>query len=73
MRRKDLGTEPFVVCHWDTFDNEVLKLDGGGHDTLESTIKWTEDRYGDRIRSDGADRVEIIDLKGNIVWRRNVG
>lgn len=70
-RAKKWGKSPFVICHWDTFDNETIKV---GH---AKTLKVAEDlvvaRYGDRLRDDGADRVEIIDMRGDIVRRWNVG
>jgi len=70
-RNPKYGDEPFVVCHWDTFDNETFKL--GGFNTLEEATKFAHDHYGDRIRDSGADKVEIVDSEGNIVWRRSVG
>lgn len=71
QRDERFGDEPFVVCHWDTFDNETFKH--GGYDTLEEAIQWAKNHYGDRIRESGADKVEIVNLKGKVVWERNVG
>ena len=65
------GDEPFVVCHWDTFDNETFRV--GGADTLEGAEALVQERYGDRIRPDGADQVDIVDAEGNIVKKYNVG
>ena len=70
-RRKDLGKAPFVICHWDTFDNETIKI--GEANTLDEAISFIEKKYGDRLDVNGADKVEVIDLAGDIVHRQNVG
>jgi hypothetical protein len=61
----------FGIYHWDTFDNETLLV--GEANTLEQAIKKVKKRYKDRIRSDGADKVEIVDSKGNIRESFNIG
>lgn len=61
----------FGIYHWDTFDNETLLV--GEADTIEKAVKKVKKRYGDRIRNDGADRVDIVDSKGNVKERFNIG
>ena len=55
----------FGVYHWDTFDNETFLV--GEADTLKKAEKVVGNRYGDRIGGNGADQVDIVDKKGNIV------
>jgi len=55
----------FGVYHWDTFDNETILTKDC--DTLEEAEKYVSDYYGERISSNGADRVDIVDPKGNVV------
>lgn len=60
----------FGIYHWDTFDNETfLKHE---EDTAKSCEHWIIDNYGDSLHGDGADRVEIINQKGEIVKKWNV-
>ena len=61
----------FGIYHWDTFDNETFQV--GEADTLEKACEFVQKRYGDRIRSSGADRVDIVDKAGNVVGRYSVG
>lgn len=64
-------TKNFGVYHWDTFDNETfLKHEA---DTIQDCKKWIMGHYGDRLRGNGADRVEIVDNEGNIKEKYNVG
>jgi hypothetical protein len=64
-------TKKFAVYHWDTFDNETfLKHEA---DTLEECEDWVIKHYGERLRESGADRVDIVDDKGDIVKQFNVG
>lgn len=65
------GKQPFVICYWDTFDNETFKV--GHAKTLEIAEALVDAQYKGRIRADGADSVEIIDLRGHIVRKWNVG
>jgi hypothetical protein len=59
------GTRPFAICHWDTFDNEViLKAEA---DTFDEAKKKIEELYGERLSAEGADRVEIVDEAGSIL------
>jgi hypothetical protein len=64
-------TKPFGVYHWDTFDNATLLLREA--DTLEEAETWVMKHYGDRVRANGADRADIVDLEGNVVKKFNVG
>lgn len=61
----------FGIYHWDTFDNETLLVDEA--DTVEQAVKKVEKRYRNRIRGDGADKVEIVDSKGNVKKSFNIG
>lgn len=61
----------FGVYHWDTFDNETILV--AESNTLDGAVKIVKDRYGDRIRSTGADQVDIVDRKGNVVRKFSVG
>lgn len=63
-------TSPFGVYHWDTFDNETFLLHEA--ETLDEAEKFIVDRYGDRVRPTGADRVYIVDAGGNIVNKYSV-
>ena len=64
-------TKEFGIYHWDMFDNTTLLVGEAG--TITEAVKFIEDKYGKRIRNDGADRVEVVDLNGNILRRFNVG
>lgn len=61
-RREDLGDEEFVICLWDTFDNETIKVHGC--DDLEEAKRWVRNHY--LVDGDGADRVDIVG-KGGVV------
>ena len=61
----------FGVYHWDTFDNETLLMKECK--TLDAAHKFIKEYYGDRIRGNGADRVDVVDDAGNVVERYNVG
>ena len=54
----------FGIYHWDTFDNETFLV--GEADTLAEAKSFVKERYGDRIKPNGADHVDIVDLTGNI-------
>lgn len=64
-------TKPFGIYHWDTFDGETFLI--GQTDSLEDAIKFVEEQYDGRIRSNGADQVDIVDLHGNIIKKFAVG
>ena len=64
-------TKEFGIYHWDTFDNETLLV--GEADTITEAVTFIKDKYGKRIRLNGADQVEVVDLAGNGVKRFNVG
>jgi hypothetical protein len=75
-RHPRYGTNLFAICHWDTFDSD--DDDGGimlvgGADTLEEAITKVKEHYGDRLKDNGADQVDIIDPAGNVVWKHHVG
>lgn len=70
-RKKGLGTANYVICHWDTFDNESMTV--GNAPTLKEAVAWVEKEYKGRIRHDGADRVDIVHHGGNIVRQFRVG
>lgn len=61
----------FGIYHWDTFDNITILL--AEYDKKAEALKFVEDRYKNRLRADGADRVEIVNSLGDIVEAFNVG
>ena len=74
----------FGIYPRDTFDNEIFSVDEA--DTLKEAVTLVQKHYGDRIfcldwttylvmlmREDGADQVNIVDQKGNIVQCFKVG
>ena len=61
----------YGIYHWDTFDNETILI--GNATTIEEAEEKVKDRYGGRIRPDGADRVDIVDKSGNVVRVYSVG
>lgn len=65
------NTKEFGIYHWDMFDNITLLV--GEADTITEAVKFIKDKYGKRVRLDGADRVEVVDSNGNILRRFNVG
>lgn len=60
----------FGIYHWDTFDNETDLLHET--DTLVEASQWVQDKYRNRICGHGADRVDIVDQRGNIVKKFRV-
>jgi hypothetical protein len=64
-------TKKFGVYHWDTFDNETFLKHQA--DTIQECKVWIVEHYGDRLHERGADRVEIVDDKGDIREKYNVG
>jgi hypothetical protein len=61
----------FGIYHWDTFDNETFLVDEA--DTLQEAQDKVQEKYKGRIRSTGADRVDIVDKRGNVVDKYSVG
>lgn len=61
----------YTVYHWDTFDGETFKV--GFADSLDAAKKIVTEKYQDRIRDTGADRVDIVDAHGNVVQSYSVG
>lgn len=64
-------TKEFGVYHWDTFDNETFLI--GESDTLDEARNLVQEKYKGRIKSTGADRVDIVNKLGNIVDHYPVG
>lgn len=60
----------FGIYHWDTFDNETWLIDEA--DTLEEARGKVMKSYKGRISCNGADVVDIVDLKGNVVANYHV-
>lgn len=61
----DEQTKEFGVYHWDTFDNETIRIDE--FDTLDEATDFVEkDKYKGRISPQGADKVDIVDKSGTI-------
>ena len=58
-------TKKYGIYYWDTFDNETFLVFQS--DSFEQASKRIVSKYGSRFSTMGADRVEIVDLKGNIV------
>ena len=61
----------FGIYYWDTFDNETDLV--AEADTFPEAEKKVQKKYGKRIGGHGADRVDIVDLKGNVVAKFAVG
>lgn len=62
----------FGIYHWDFIDeNEVMMIDE--RDDLREAIFAVMSKYEGRIFGSGADKVDIVDLEGNIVVQFNVG
>ena len=64
-------SKEFGVYHWDTFDNHTLLIEEA--DTLKEAQDFVKDHYGDRIRSNGVDQVDIVNQAGTIVDKYQVG
>ena len=64
-------TKKFGVYHWDTFDNETILIDE--FDTLKEAEDFVAEKYKGRVRPDGADKVDIVNLKGVVVKQFSVG
>ena len=63
-------TKNFGIYHWDTFDNETFLIDQA--DTLEEAEEIIKEKYKGRIGVHGADQVDIVDSKGDIVKKYSV-
>ena len=63
-------TKAFGIYHWDTFDNETILI--AEADTLEAAEQKVKDRYGSRISGKGADKVDIVNGKGDVVRQFSV-
>lgn len=60
-----LHKKEFGIYHWDTFDNETILIDE--KDTLDEAKEFVQNKYGKRISKQGADKVEIVNLRGTVV------
>jgi len=58
-------TKKYGVYHWDTFDNVTLLLHEDND--LTKCKNYVTIRYAGRIALDGADRVDIVDDRGNVL------
>jgi len=58
-------TKEFGVYHWDTVDNETFLVSEAN--TLDEALTYVHEIYEDQISSNGADKVDIVDSKGNVV------
>jgi len=61
----------FGIYYWDTFDDVTLLIDEA--DTLEEARDKVGEKYGDRIRLSGADKVDIVSDDGTVVESYPVG
>lgn len=61
----------FGIYHWDTFDNETFLVDEA--DNIEEANEKVQEKYKGRISGNGADQVDIVDSKGNVVQKFKVG
>jgi hypothetical protein len=61
----------FGIYHWDTFDNVTILIDEA--DTLKKAEGKVKKHYKGRLGPNGADKVDIVDLKGNVVRSYHVG
>ncbi len=64
-------TKNFGVYHWDTFDNKTILI--MEFDEIADAKTFVMGRYGKRISTSGADKVDIVDKGGDIVEQYNVG
>lgn len=63
-------TKEFGIYHWDIFDNETILI--GEANTLVEAKAFVKGRYHNRISNRGADRVDIVNLQGNVVEKYHV-
>lgn len=61
----------YGVYHWDTFDYETIMI--FEDNDLEVCEEFVRERYKGRIKPTGADQVDIVTRRGNIVRKYNVG
>ena len=60
----------FGIYHWDTFDNETFFM--GEANTLEDATLKVLEIYRGRLHHTGADQIDVVDKKGNIVVKYRV-
>jgi hypothetical protein len=63
-------TQEFGIYHWDTFDNTTVLVDEAT--TLQKAIHKVKKRYKGRLDSNCADRVDIVNLNGDVVEKYQV-
>lgn len=63
--------KPYGIYLWDTFDNSTILIDEA--DSIEEAEDIAHNSYGDSMNLHGADRIEVVDLKGNIILWWNIG
>lgn len=63
-------TKEYGVYHWDTFDNETFLVKE--FNKLEDAEAYVQSRYKGRIGVHGADKVDIVDSKGNVIHSYSV-
>jgi hypothetical protein len=61
----------YGIYHWDTFENVTLLV--AEANTLAEAEQKVRDKYMGRIRSSGADRVDIVDSIGTVVGVYSIG
>ena len=64
-------TREFGIYYWDTFGDETILV--GEADTKPEAQDFVAERYRGRIRTNGADQVDIVDSKGNLVDKFRIG
>jgi len=64
-------TKEFGVYHWDTFDDETLLIYQS--DSLEDAKRFVFERYRGRIGGNGADQVDIVNSRGDVLKTYLVG
>jgi hypothetical protein len=63
-------TLEFGIYHWDTFDNTTVFVDEAV--SLSKAIQKVKKKYKGRIDPQGADRVDIVNLNGDVVKKFQV-
>lgn len=71
----DRHTKAFGIYHWDTFedaDDDTMLV--GEADTVVEARLFILDKYGDCLRFDGADRLDIVIINtGEIIEQYAIG
>ena len=61
----------FGVYYWDTFDNVTLMINE--FDTEKESVDFVKERYKESLGNHGADQVDIVNSKGDIVKKFDIG